>query len=136
MLDGVHAPNEAHLRSALEETHVLAQLIEDLRTLSLAEAGALRLREVVANLVVNALRYAPRDSAVTIAATLGQVGRVEVTVEDRGPGIPPEVLPRMFQRFSRGDESGGSGLGLAIVRALVEAHGGTCVRFDLPIEQG
>lgn len=73
--------------------------------------------------------------------------RVRVAVEDRGPGISPEVLPRMFQRFARGDDSGGSGLGLAIARALVEAHGGTIaaesregggtrVRFDLPIEPG
>ena len=105
----------------------------------------LRTREVVSNLVMNALRYAPRGSAVTVTASPRGSAEVEVTVDDRGPGVPPDVLPRMFQRFVRSDDSGGSGLGLAIARELVEAHGGTIdaaplegggtrVRFVLPLD--
>ncbi|MBL7255993.1 HAMP domain-containing histidine kinase [Actinoplanes sp. LDG1-01] len=88
-------------------------------------ADAVRLRQVVGNLVSNAIRYTPAGGAVTVGAE-----GTTITVRDTGVGIPAEHLPRIFDRFWRADESrsratGGSGLGLAITRKLVEAHGGT-----------
>ena len=183
MLDGIHPRDDAHLAPLLAETAVMNRLLEDLRTLSLAEAGALplhreeadirrlladvaaghgasardagielaaapgapifldvdpvRIREVVANLVVNAIRHTPSGGSIHLAAA--RTGPwVEVTVVDTGEGIAPAELDRVFDRFHRraDDEgrpgatapradSGGSGLGLTIARDLVAAHGGT-----------
>lgn len=88
-----------------------------------------RLHQVIANLVENAARFAPDDTAVTLAARQAG-GHVVLEVADQGPGIPPESLARVFERFYRTDEArsaddGGSGLGLAIARWIVELHGGT-----------
>ncbi|MFD5827028.1 ATP-binding protein [Lentzea sp. NPDC060358] len=92
-------------------------------------ADAVRLRQVLDNLVANALRYVPSGGSVTLGA-VPDAGHVLLTVADTGPGIAGEDLPHVFDRFWRADPSrsrstGGSGLGLAIVRKLVEAHGGT-----------
>ncbi len=192
MVDGVHPADETHLAAALEEIRVMEQLVDDLRTLTLAEAGTLalhreptdmavlvqdavagfgglarsadvklqvemaddlpsldldpiRIRQVLGNLVSNALRYAPRHSTVRIIAHGGAPARrVAVSVVDSGPGIPPELLPHLFERFAKSAESRGSGLGLAIARRLVEAHGGsiraeqptgggTAIVFELPV---
>ena len=100
-----------------------------------------RIREVVANLLTNALRHTPRDGKVELAAQLAG-DKVEVTVHDTGSGIPPEQLDRIFDRFYRSPDSPGSGLGLPIAKSLVEAHGGvmtptselgsgTTIRFTL-----
>jgi two-component system sensor histidine kinase BaeS len=88
-------------------------------------ADPVRLRQVVGNLVANAIRYTPSGGTVTVSAV-----RSTITVRDTGIGISGDDLPRVFDRFWRADESrsratGGSGLGLAITRKLVEAHGGT-----------
>jgi signal transduction histidine kinase len=190
MIDGVHPTDEAHLSVAVEEIRMLTGLVEDLRTLALAEAGTLplhrettdvavlaqevaasfeslaararvrlrvetpedlplveldplRIRQVLGNLVANALRYAPAGSDVLITGER-RTDRLMLSVVDRGPGIAPEVLAHLFDRFARSAESRGSGLGLAIARRLVEAHGGTiraespgesgtAIRFELPI---
>lgn len=92
-------------------------------------ADALRLRQVLDNLVANALRYVPAGGAVRVEG-VAEGGAIVITVTDTGSGIAPEDLPHVFDRFWRADKSrsrstGGSGLGLAIVRKLVEAHGGT-----------
>lgn len=85
-----------------------------------------RIREVVSNLLTNALRHTPRDGKVALTAQL--VGRqVEVTVHDTGSGILPDQLDRIFDRFHRSPDSPGSGLGLPIAKSLVEAHGGTII---------
>jgi len=189
ILDGVYRADEAHLTPVLEETRVLARLIDDLRTLSLSEAGVLRLhreptdlarlieevvaghraagdeagvtlsvdvpsdiaaleidpsriRQVVGNLVANALRFTPSGGRVTIQAGRDGTG-AWVRIRDTGPGIPAESLAHVFDRFYRSPSSSGSGLGLPIARNLVEAHGGqitienrteggTEVRFSLP----
>ena len=85
-----------------------------------------RLGQVLDNLLGNAVKYSARGEEVTIqVAALDGEARLQVT--DRGAGIPPEVLPRLFERFYRADHTGGSsglGLGLYIARMLVEAHGG------------
>jgi signal transduction histidine kinase len=90
-----------------------------------------RIRQVVANLVSNALRHSleAQDSGgkgqVTVSAA-SELDTVEVSVVDNGPGIPPEDLPHVFDRFWQGDRArvGSSGLGLAIAQELVRAHGG------------
>lgn len=155
-----------------EVTH-LQRLVEDLRTLSLADAGELklhlestsilellnrvadayrpqaeqkqitlhvgvksdlfevhldpaRMEQVFGNLVSNALRYTPEGGEIRLEAKQLN-GRLSVSVIDNGSGIPPEILPHIFERSFRGDESRSgneSGLGLAIAKSIVELHGG------------
>jgi signal transduction histidine kinase len=190
LIDGVYPADAEHLEPILEQTRVMERLIEDLRTLSLAEAGSLvlhreptelssllsevaagyrsqgeqagvqisvsvaddvavlevdpaRLREVIANLLTNALRHTPSGGSVHLAASAADREAV-VTVRDTGSGMGSEELARIFDRFYRSPDSPGSGLGLPIARDLVEAHGGamtatsevglgTTVRFTLPL---
>jgi two-component system, OmpR family, sensor histidine kinase BaeS len=170
MLDGVHPLDEDHLAPLLAETRAMDRLLDDLRTLSLAEAGALplhreavdvraladevvaahrtraeagrvaltgagepslvtsidplRVREILGNLVGNALRHTPAGGHVTVhVRAIGPDAVLEVS--DDGEGIPSDELGRVFDRFHRRADSGGSGLGLAIVRDLAAAHGGS-----------
>ena len=88
-----------------------------------------RLEQVLGNLVDNAIKYGRTDGSVIVGARPAEGGLVEVSVEDDGPGIPPEALERVFERFYRVDkarsrEQGGTGLGLAIVKHLVQSQGG------------
>jgi PAS domain S-box-containing protein len=88
-----------------------------------------RLQQIVWNLLSNAVKFCPRGGQVEVRLARND-GVVEVTVGDDGPGIKPEFLPYIFERFRQGDASstrgqGGLGLGLAIVRNLVDLHGGT-----------
>ncbi len=89
-----------------------------------------RLHQVVSNLLSNARRHTPSGTTVTVGTHLDDDGsHAVVTVSDDGPGIAPELLPGIFERFTRGDSartraSGGAGLGLSLARAIVEAHGG------------
>jgi heavy metal sensor kinase len=88
----------------------------------------LALERIFVNLIENAIRHTPRGESVEIR-TRGEDSGVLVEVADRGPGVPPEHLPRIFDRFYRVDkarsrERGGAGLGLSIVKSLVEAHRG------------
>lgn len=189
LLDGVYPRDDARLGEVLEETRLLARLVEDLGTLAHSERGTLglqkeptdlvvlfgdavgslaseaaargvtvqvedvadlplvdvdplRVREVVTNLVANAIRHSDGGATVSLAAERGQ-GRIVVRVRDTGPGIPADELPRIFDRFHKGERSHGSGLGLPIARNLVAAHGGeiavesavgrgTTVTFTLP----
>jgi len=188
LLDNVYPRDDAHLAPILEETRVLSRLIDDLRTLALAESGALklqkervdlaalvtetvasfraqadaagveliaepgseivlefdpaRIREVLENLLANALRYTPRGGKISVQLTVNSE-QVEVSVSDTGSGIAPEDLPRVFERWQKSRDSRGTGLGLAIAKNLVAAHGGeifaeseigkgTTIRFTLP----
>ena len=95
-------------------------LVEMADDLPLVELDPLRIRQVLGNLIANALRYAPAGTAVRvvgerIARPAG--GRVLVSVIDAGPGVAPELLPQLFERFTKSSESRGSGLGLAIAPA-------------------
>jgi two-component system, OmpR family, sensor histidine kinase BaeS len=178
VLDGVYPADEAHLRPVLDETRVLSRLIDDLRTLSLSEAGALRLhreptdlrallgeviashravaddagvrldleagelapisvdpariRQVMANLVANALRFTGPGGRVLLAAS-ASADVVTIRVSDTGSGMEPDEVEHAFDRFYRSPGSTGSGLGLSIARNLVEAHGG---RIGLSSTQG
>jgi two-component system, OmpR family, sensor kinase len=90
---------------------------------------AARLHQVVANLLANARTHTPAGTHVIIRLAADR-GDAVLTVTDDGPGIPPTLLPDVFERFARGDGSrsraaGSTGLGLAIVAAVVEAHGGS-----------
>lgn len=85
------------------------------------ELDPVRIREVLLNLLSNATREA---TSVHVRAR-ADARSLTIDVEDNGPGIPAEDLPRIFDRFVKGEGSRGSGLGLAIARKLVEAHGGT-----------
>lgn len=87
------------------------------------DGDAERIRQVLNNLIGNALRYTPRGGAVSVHARVAG-DRVELAVADSGAGISPVDLPHVFDRFYKSKESRGSGLGLAIVKSLVEAHGG------------
>jgi two-component system, OmpR family, sensor kinase len=81
------------------------------------------LRVLLSNLVDNAIRYTPAGGRVDVAVT-SEDGRPVLTVEDTGPGIPPEERPRVFDRFYRAEQGGsGSGLGLAIVENIARRHG-------------
>jgi signal transduction histidine kinase len=196
ILDGVYSPDDARLKSILEETQILSRLVDDLRTLALAESGALqlkkeptdlavligetvsafrtqadaagvkidiqaeagehllnldpeRIRQVLSNLIANALRYTPREGAIHVDYKIVHVAEkeyAEVTVIDTGAGIAPDVLPQIFNRFYKSRDSSGTGLGLPIARHLVEAHGGTItaesqpdqgttMRIKLPVEK-
>jgi signal transduction histidine kinase len=86
-----------------------------------------RIREVVSNLVSNAMRYVADAGAITIDARATTGAEVVVEVSDNGSGIPAADLPHVFDRFYKGRSSSGSGLGLAIAHNLVTAHGGTIV---------
>jgi signal transduction histidine kinase len=206
VIDGVLPATPENLQPLLDQTHLLARLVDDLRTLALADAGQLsldrvptdpaalarsvtaqyaaqaeakqvalraetaaglpparfdpqRISQVLGNLLANALRHTPEGGSVVCRVT-GDEGQgpdsqrppshVTFTVSDSGPGMPPEALPYVFDRFYRAERSrsrhdGGAGLGLAIARKLVEAHGGRIwaesqpgqgaqVSFSLPVE--
>jgi two-component system, OmpR family, sensor kinase len=116
------------LVAALEETDHLAQLADDLRV----RIDPLRGRQALANLVDNALRHA--TGTIRLAARR-QGDAVEIDVSDEGPGFPPDLAARAFERFASGDgnrTASGTGLGLAIVRAIAQAHGGTATLIQTP----
>ena len=107
------------------------------------EADPTRLRQVLANLLSNAIRHSPEGGDVGVAVEAG-AGHVRFTVSDEGPGFPPERLEHLFERFTPAADSRGSGLGLSIARDLVVAHGGSIraanraeggatVTFDVPV---
>jgi two-component system sensor histidine kinase BaeS len=88
-----------------------------------------RLRQLISNMLANALRYASKKRGAVHLTVERDAARTQFIVEDDGPGIPPEALEQVFDRFFRVDRArsrgqGGTGLGLAIVRHIAEAHGG------------
>jgi signal transduction histidine kinase len=171
MLDGLYPADRDHLERIRAESVHLEQLIEDLRTLSLADAGALslereptdlgaiaadvvrafdaraaagdvaltlaagddlpeleldarRIRQVIGNLVANALRHTPAGGHTVVSVRV-EPDAVILAVTDSGRGMPAEDVARAFERFWRTGDGQGAGLGLAIVRDLVAAHGGS-----------
>ena len=125
-------------REPVDLSRLLLEAVNDARVvdaehqwrLSLPDApltvtgDAARLHQVVTNLLTNARKYTPAGSTVTVTGTARGF-----TVHDDGPGFAPELAPRAFERFTRGDaartRAGGAGLGLSMVEAIVAAHGGS-----------
>ncbi|MBI5163639.1 MAG: HAMP domain-containing protein [Magnetospirillum sp.] len=96
-----------------------------------------RLRQVFSNLLENSLRYTDAGGWLRIGSRIAD-GHVELSVEDSAPGVPPDSLPRLFERFFRVDSSrsrvrGGTGIGLAVCLSIVEAHGGTITAQPSPL---
>ena len=94
----------------------------------LVSADRPQIERVITNLVMNALRYTDPSGSIRVQA-VRRDGHVAVSVADSGRGIPPEYLPRIFDKFAQvpGSRPGGAGLGLAISKRIVEAHGGQIV---------
>jgi signal transduction histidine kinase len=183
VLDGVYEHENRHLETVRDQARLLERIVDDLRVVSLADAGVLplrreavdvsellgsvardlgvratsagitievepgpshvivadpdRLRQVLAALGDNALRHTPAGGRVRLVADTRDPGRTRIAVIDTGPGIAPEDLPHVFERFYQADAARDratrtSGLGLSIVRALVEAHGGTVSAANEP----
>ncbi|HEU5086405.1 MAG TPA: ATP-binding protein, partial [Roseiflexaceae bacterium] len=113
-------------------------LHNDMPAMPPALVDAARIRQVLHNLLTNALRHTPRGGMISVSGSAGTPGLVELVVSDTGEGLEPEQLAAVFDRFYRADRSrsrdtGGTGLGLAIVSAIVASHGGSiCAASDGP----
>lgn len=148
-------------RACISASSLLAEAAELLRPLADEKGVALtwleappgveidcdrgRILQVLANIVGNAIKFTPRGAAIQVSATRDD-GVLRIVVRDSGPGIAPEFLPKVFERYAQQDRGDmrGSGLGLAIAKGIVEAHGGeigveselgkgTAVHFTVPI---
>jgi signal transduction histidine kinase len=122
---------ERHEReSAARNIHIVAEVAADAGTVS---GDRDRLEQALQNLAANALRHTPDGGTIRLIAACGE-GGLHLQVRDSGPGIAPEYLPLIFDRFYKVDiarrATGGSGLGLSIVKAIVERHGGTIVAYN------
>jgi two-component system, OmpR family, phosphate regulon sensor histidine kinase PhoR len=111
-------------RAAARGAHLVSEMPE-----LTVRADPDRIEQVLGNLVDNAIKYGRPDGTVTISGRAADGAQIEVFVQDDGPGIPPESLGRVFERFYRVDkarsrEQGGTGLGLSIVKHIVQSHGG------------
>lgn len=124
------APTEQAITSLESERHTGA------RPIVLGDEN--KIRQVVVNLIGNALRFTPEDSPIEVAVSVDDIaGKAILEVIDHGEGIPPQIREKIFQRFWRADssrarETGGSGLGLAIVSSIVQAHGGSVEALETP----
>jgi two-component system sensor histidine kinase KdpD len=100
--------------------------------LPLVDVDHLLIGQVLANLLDNALRHAPPGTAIAVVACGREDGRVQVAVEDKGPGVPRAERTNVFRMFNRSGTSGGTGVGLSIAKAFVEAHDQTIWVEDVP----
>ncbi|MBM3983615.1 MAG: hypothetical protein FJ304_25760 [Planctomycetes bacterium] len=116
------------VRGRAEKQRVTARVVAPERVTLTADAG--QLQQVFVNLVLNALDAMPGGGALTIAARRAN-GAVEVEVSDTGPGVPAQMLPRLFEPFASSKDTG-LGLGLVICRRIVEDHGGTVTQAARP----
>jgi signal transduction histidine kinase len=123
-------------RMSLRADEKQIRLVRRIESMPAVVADGDRLAQVFTNLLDNAIRHTPTGGGVGLSAQAG-AGWVTIQVEDTGPGIPPEVLPRIFERFyqldpaRRGGKERGAGLGLAISHEIVAAHGGTLTAMSV-----
>jgi two-component system OmpR family sensor kinase/two-component system sensor histidine kinase BaeS len=120
----------ASFQSTANESAVALEVSAD-GEIPLLDVDPLRIREVLMNLVSNALRHTPRGGRVDLEISASSRG-VDICVRDTGTGMTADEVGRVFDRFFKGAGSTGSGLGLTIARRLVEAHGGTIRADSLP----
>jgi len=125
------------LASEVERLFAFYEALAEERDVRLVLAGEGRaradrdmLRRAISNLLSNAIRHTPQHGEIRVTIGEGRAGQTELSVENPGPPIAPEHLPRLFDRFYRVDasrrkESEGAGLGLAIAKSIIEAHGGS-----------
>jgi signal transduction histidine kinase len=114
--------------------------VELLGAIPTLDMDASRMRQVLHNLLDNALRHTPGNGRIRITVEQAKAG-LQIRVADSGTGIKPEDLPHVFDRFYRTDsarsrEGGSAGLGLAIVRAIIEAQGGSVTAASPGLDQG
>jgi len=114
---------------AMEERH--HEVIVDLEDHVVLDADWGLLHRVLSNLIENEIAHLPEGCQITIRVR-SQDRSAELVIEDNGPGFPPEIRARAFERFVRGKHSLGHGLGLAFVDAVVRAHGGAARVSDRP----
>jgi signal transduction histidine kinase len=115
----------ADLRSRADGKGVAVSV--DVRDAAVVDGDAVRLGQIVTNLMSNAVKFTPGGGSVRVGVQRDD-GHVDLVVADQGIGIPADELPRLFERFFRASTAGhveGTGLGLSITRELVELHGGT-----------
>jgi len=106
--------------------------------LALVLADPARIRQALENLLANATKHSPKGVAVTVELETVQREegpRAVIAVHDTGPGVPAEIVPRLFSQFAAGPGSSGLGLGLYMARNIAEAHGGT-LTYDPPAQGG
>jgi signal transduction histidine kinase len=140
------APRKSSVSDLLYEAREMLEPIAKEKSLTLAvsaeadlpavRADPARVLQVFSNLVGNAVKFTPSGGTITLSA-IRVDGRVQCSVIDTGPGIPPAQIPRLFGKFwqaKRGDGRG-VGLGLAIAKGIVEAHGGT-ISVESTVGQG
>ncbi len=137
-------------REEVDQTHLVLEAVGDARVvapghrwqLDLGDEAVVvtgdpqRLHQVLANLLANARRHTPAGTTVTVSAWRTPAG-VTVAVHDDGPGVPADLQPTLFERFTRGDasrtrDSGGAGLGLSLAQAIAAAHGGALTCASAP----
>ncbi|CAN5209816.1 hypothetical protein BH09PAT2_BH09PAT2_10090 [soil metagenome] len=118
------------LKVSADEKEIQFEIVSPKETISTVRADKIKIREVFQNLVGNALKFTPPKGRITIHIT-NKDHDVEVAVEDTGPGIPADAIPKLFQKFSKIDYSyanhvnqPGTGLGLYISKQIVSLHGG------------
>ena len=104
-------------------------------------ADAVKLEQVLSNLIGNAVKFTPKGGKVSIVTRNEESGRLVIEVSDTGIGIPADALSRIFSPFEQGDSSihrryGGLGLGLSIARTLIKAHGGTLEAASEGLDKG
>ena len=133
----VPSKKEMDLAQVVDELLEFYSLIAEEKGVSVTRAGAARMkgdplmiRRAISNLLSNALRYTPAGGAIVVRVGESNDSAVKLAVENTGVTIPPQHLPRLFDRFYRVDasrhrESDGAGLGLAIIQSIAHAHGGT-----------
>lgn len=126
----------ALVRETVELVHTATTPIEvDLPECIRIDGDRERLRQAVHNLLSNAVRHSPNGVPATVRIVAEQRGGCPwtvLTIRDRGNGIPPHVLPRIFDRFVSGPNSRGLGLGLYLARAITSAHGGSLTAHSTP----
>jgi two-component system OmpR family sensor kinase len=129
-------PKRADATAAVPDTEETAPEPQALDAVIMAEEN--KVRQVITNLMGNALRFSPADSPVELDVAVDRRNqRASISVIDHGEGIPPQIRDKIFQRFWRADtsrarETGGSGLGLAIVASIVASHNGSVEVLETP----